>query len=89
MVATVSQELEAVLISFDGDFRKIAPRVPKGQRARFKHLSRIWMRCDEPRAAERLQSALSLIVAEFQLAQQSADRRMILWIGSSFMRTDR
>ena len=51
VVATISQELDAVLVSFDGDFQKIAPRVPDGQRARFRRLSRIWMRCNEPRAA--------------------------------------
>jgi predicted nuclease of predicted toxin-antitoxin system len=32
LVATVSQELDAVLLSFDGDFEVIAPRIPKGHR---------------------------------------------------------
>ncbi len=48
VVATVSQELEAILLSFDGDFEVISPRIPKGQRKRFRKLSRIWMRCGEP-----------------------------------------
>jgi len=32
VVATASQELEAILVSFDGDFEAISPRIPKGQR---------------------------------------------------------
>ncbi len=89
LVATVSQELKAILISFDGDFRKIAPRIPIGQRRRFRHLSRIWMRCTEPQAAPRLEAALPFIEAEYALAEKSADARMILQIGKSYLRTDR
>jgi len=28
LVATVCEELQAILVSFDGDFQKISPRVP-------------------------------------------------------------
>jgi predicted nuclease of predicted toxin-antitoxin system len=55
LVATVSQEVDAILVSFDGDFEKIAPRVPRGQRTRFRKLSRIWIRCGEPQAAQRME----------------------------------
>ena len=48
VVATVSVQIRAVLISFDGDFQKIAPRIPKGARQRFRNLSRISMKCNEP-----------------------------------------
>jgi predicted nuclease of predicted toxin-antitoxin system len=89
LVATVAQELNAILVSFDGDFQTIAPRVPHGHRARFRTLSRIWMRCDEPAAADRLEQALSLIQSEFDLAQERADTRMHMWVGSSYLRTDR
>ena len=88
LVATVSQELEAVLISFDGDFQKIAPRIPYGQRTRFRRLSRIWMRCKEPEAARRIESALALIDSEYAIAQD-ARTRLLMWIGSSFIRIDR
>jgi predicted nuclease of predicted toxin-antitoxin system len=89
LVATVAQELNAVLVTFDGDFQSIAPRVPHGHRARFRTLSRIWMRCDEPAAASRLEQALSLVQSEFNLAQQRADTRMLMRVGSSYLRTDR
>ncbi len=89
LVATVSQELEAVLVSFDGDFEKIAPRVPVGQQRRFKRLSRIWLRCSEYQSAQRLERALSLVESEFQLAQTLSDSRMIIWIASGYIRTNR
>lgn len=89
LVATVAQELNAVLVSFDGDFQNIAPRVPQGQRTRFRTLSRIWMRCFEPDGAERLQEGLSLVESEFALASQRRDRRMLMWVGTSYLRTDR
>lgn len=89
IVATVAEQRECILISFDGDFEAISPRVPHGHRARFRRLSRIWMRCDEPRGAARLGSALDLVVSEFDLAQQRADRRLWFWVGRDYLRTHR
>jgi hypothetical protein len=42
-----------------------------------------------PDAADRLERALSLVESEFKLSQQSADRRMLMSIGASYIRTDR
>jgi predicted nuclease of predicted toxin-antitoxin system len=89
LVATIAQEVDAVLVSFDGDFQTIAPRIPHGHRTRFRTLSRIWMRCDEPDAAARLEGALPLVESEFALAQQRSDKRMLMWVGASYLRTDR
>lgn len=84
----VSEELRAVLISFDGDFEKISPRVPSGHRTRFRNLSRIWMRCGEPGAAGRLHGALDFVMTVFVLAE-TPPRKMRLWIGSGYLRTER
>lgn len=89
LVATVSQDLDAVLVSFDGDFERIAPRVPIGQRTRFRKLSRIWLRCSEPQAAARLASALDLVQTEFKLARKRSDIRMRICVSTSYIRTDR
>lgn len=78
-----------MLVSFDGDFQTIAPRIPHGHRKRFRTLSRIWMRCDEPDAAARLEGALPLVESEYALAQQRSDTRMLMWVGASYLRTDR
>lgn len=89
LVATVSEELKAILTSFDGDFESIAPRIPQGQRARFRKLSRIYMLCGEPQAAQRLEKGLALVQAEFSHAQGQADKRMHLWIAKGYFKTVR
>ena len=89
VVATISQEMNAVLVSFDGDFEKIAPRVPDGHQRRFRGLSRIWMRCSEFQAEQRVERALSLIEAEYEIAQASPDGRMFIWIANGYLRTNR
>lgn len=88
VVATVSEELSAVLVSADNDFKSIGPRVQMG-RMRYRRLSRIAMMCNEPQAAQRMEKALGLIEREYEIAQDSQDRRMIIAIGNSFIRTDR
>lgn len=62
VVATISEELDAIPVSFDGDFEKIAPRIPKGQKRRFRRLSRIWMRCREPMIHQSAVRALSTAI---------------------------
>jgi predicted nuclease of predicted toxin-antitoxin system len=89
LVATVAENLKGILLSWDGDFDKIAPRVAQGQRARFRKLSRIWMRCREPQGAERLEGALELVVSEFALAMLRADQRLMMQIGNTWIRIDR
>lgn len=89
LVAAVSEMHGAVLISLDSDFKRLAPRVPKGQRQRFRRLSRIGLRCKAPRCAQRLSVVLSLIEHEWMIAQSSADKRMIIDIGESYIRSIR
>lgn len=89
LVAFVAEDEGAVLISHDGDFQKIAPRIPDGQKTRFKKLSRIWLRCNEFQSAKRLERAFALIQAEFEFSQAQKDARMLIWIGNSYIRTER
>ena len=88
LVATYSELAGTVLISLDRDFRSLAPRVGIGQQ-RFRRLSRIGIRCDEPMAARRIESALSLIEHEWERAQQNSDKRMIIEVGPTYIRTIR
>ncbi len=89
LVATIAESEGAVLVSHDGDFTKIAPRIPTGARRRFRRLSRIHLQCSEPEAARRVRAAMSLINAEHALAVGSGDPRMILSIDSRVIRTHR
>ena len=89
LVAAVSEMHGAVLVSLDSDFKRLAPRVPVGQRQRFRRLSRIGLRCKAPQCALRMKVCLSLIAHEWALAQGSSDKRMIVDIGQSYVRSIR
>lgn len=89
LVAFVAEDQGAILVTYDGDFKHIAPRIPNGQKSRFKKLSKIWLRCNEFQAAQRLEKAFELLQTEFKLANNSKDKRMHIWIGSSYIRTER
>lgn len=88
LVAAVAEMNDAVLVSLDTDFKSLAPRAGIGRR-RFQRLSRIGLKCPEPRAARRMQDALSLIEHEWQVALTSTDKRMIIEIGTTAIRTVR
>jgi hypothetical protein len=87
IVASVAELNDAVLVSFD-NFKTLAPRIGVGQR-RFRKLSRIGFRCGEPEAARRLGLALALIEFEWAAAQTTSDKRMIIEIGPTYIRTVR
>lgn len=89
LVAAVSEMNGAVLVSLDSDFRSLAPRIPKGQRQRFRKLSRIGLRCKHHAALQALTVTLSLIEHEWAVAQASPDKRMILDVGESYVRSIR
>ena len=89
LVAFVAEDTNAILVSHDGDFQKIAPRIPDGQKKRFRSLSRIHLHCSEPAAAGRLESAISLIESEFSLAQSKRDPRMHIILGTTYIKTSR
>jgi predicted nuclease of predicted toxin-antitoxin system len=88
LVAAFSEMSGAVLVSFDHHFDALAPRAQVGRR-RFAKLSRIGLKCTEPQAAFRIKTALSLIEHEWQLAQTRPDKRMIIEIITTAIRTVR
>ena len=89
LIAIVSEEEGAILVSADRDFKQIAPRIPKGHRARFRKLSRISLECSEYQAAVRVRVALSLIEAEWEIALGKPDLRMFITIGLNGIKTHR
>ena len=89
VVAAFSEAEDAVLVSLDGDFRRIAPRIPDSQQSRFRRLIRIALRCNPIQAETPLSLSMSLIEAEYDIAQARHDPRMIVSIGNSFIRTER
>lgn len=89
LVAAVSDQNEAILVSCDRDFKRIAPRIHRGSKTRFKRLSRISIECGEPQAAQRVAAAMSLIESEYEIAQKRHDKRMIIIIQRNGIKTQR
>jgi predicted nuclease of predicted toxin-antitoxin system len=88
LVALTSAENDAILITFDRDYRSIASRLGASNR-RLKRLSRIQFRCNEPAAAKRIALGLSFIEHEWELAQSSTDKRIFLEIQGNGFKTIR
>src|SRR5258708_14824077 len=65
LIAAVAELDSYVLVSHDRDFEAIAPRIPKGSRARFRKLSRISLECNEAQAANRIRQTMSYIDLAF------------------------
>jgi predicted nuclease of predicted toxin-antitoxin system len=65
LIAAVAGLDSYVLVSHDRDFEAIAPRIPKGSRARFRKLSRISLECNEAQAASRIRQTMSYIDLAF------------------------
>lgn len=88
LVALVSAENDAILVTSDRDHKQIASRLGVSNR-RLRKLSRIQLQCDEPQAARRVEAGLSLIEAEWTLAQEIGDGRIFIEIQGNAFRTVR
>lgn len=89
VVAKFAEQIDAILISHDGDFKRIAPRIPRGGKARFRKLSRIHLQCEYPVAERRVAEAIGLIEFEWSLAQERADKRIHIVVQKAGIKTNR
>jgi hypothetical protein len=76
-----------ILISDDQDFTQIAGRRPNAKVGRFRKLSRINMKCKHAVAVKRLAAAMTLIEFEYEMAQARRDKRMIIDVQPTLIRT--
>jgi hypothetical protein len=89
VVAQYSEQIGTILISNDGDFKNIAPRIPLGQRQRYRNLSRIHLACNPVQAAVRIAAAIGLIEFEWNVAQTRDDKRIHITIQDGGIKTHR
>jgi predicted nuclease of predicted toxin-antitoxin system len=47
VIATIGNQLSAIVVTWDRDFEQLVRRIPEGNRARFRRLGRISFRCNE------------------------------------------
>src|SRR6266404_7735317 len=89
LVAAVAENNEAILVTFDPDFKALAGRTGIGRR-RFTSLSIIrFEKCRESQATIRIQSAFSLIEHEWAFGNGEQDRRLFVVITATTIRTHR
>lgn len=89
IVAKVAQDSDCILLTHDGDFKKVAPRVPVGERNRFRKLSKVHLACAPTQSSARLAAAMTLIEFEWRAAQNRADKRLHIVIQPSVIKTHR
>jgi predicted nuclease of predicted toxin-antitoxin system len=89
VVAKIAELNDCILVTQDKDFKQIARRIPNGAKAGVSRLSRISLQCETPMCAARVEAAMSFIELEWEIAQASADKRMLIHIGTNSMRTSR
>jgi Domain of unknown function (DUF5615) len=88
LVCAVAQANEAILVALDGDMKQLAQRHGVGQR-RYRRLSLLKLSCREPRAADRVGTAMSLIEHEWKFSDGNSDRRIFIDIGDTSISTKR
>jgi hypothetical protein len=86
-VCTAAEANDALLVAFDNDIKQLA-RQHGVTPARFKTLSLLKFECEEPKAADRLSEAMSLLEHEWNISK-SAGSRLFIVIGKQVLRTYR
>ncbi len=88
LVCAIADINEAVLVALDGDMKAIAKANGVGA-GRYLKLGLIKLSCKEPKAAERVRSAMSLIEHEWNYGILNRHRRIFIEIGDLAIRTYR
>lgn len=86
IIAKLGDELAAIVVTWDTDFRRLAARVPAGQRQRFRRLGRITFRCSESRGRTRAEDLIEWIEFEYEQVQKKRDKRLIVEITETSFR---
>lgn len=84
-VAAVCDELGAIVLSVDSDFKSIITRRPDRQRTPLKRVGLVKMSCKETRIPDRLVKAMPLIQREYELRQETIDKRIIVFVHPEIM----
>ncbi len=85
MVAKVAQEKDEILLSHDGDFSVITST--KRKRRRFRKFSKVNLKCTHAVASKRLAAALLLIEFEYTVAESRTDKRIVIDVQPTLIRT--
>ena len=80
LVAAACDQLGAIVLSIDSDFKSIITRRPDRQKKPLKRVGLVKMSCKESRISDRLIKALPIIQKEYELRQDTIDKRIIVFV---------
>ena len=89
LVAATAERESRILVSHDGDFRRLSHVTGRADRARFPRLSCIHLKCREEHAAERMRGFMREIEWEVGVQAERDPSGMFLTISESFFMTAR
>lgn len=86
LIAVAADQLSAVVVSWDKDFRSLIKRGPsKGGKIHYAQAGRISFRIPEVGAETRLKDEISIIEQAFTVRQGMTDKRLIVEIMPSLL----
>lgn len=88
LVCIAAEANNALLVAFDNDMKQLARRHGVTP-ARFRRLNLLKFECEEPKAAARLEEAMSLLEHEWAIRSNNASGRVFVDIGKEVLRTHR
>jgi predicted nuclease of predicted toxin-antitoxin system len=83
VIAKIGDRLSAIIVTWDKDFKKIAARIPLGNRQQFRRLGRISYQCNEVRGIALTERWIETIEFHYDQALKRQDLRMIVQIQES------
>ncbi|HLZ68890.1 MAG TPA: DUF5615 family PIN-like protein [Dehalococcoidia bacterium] len=90
VIALAGDREHAIVVTWNHkDFKRLAARIPVGERLHFHHLGRINFRCNEAHGRRRAEALIEWIEFEFEQVQRRSDKRLMIEIGETSFRVIR
>ena len=79
IVAAAAAQDDRILVSHDHDMKRVQRYLSEAHRARHPNLSRLMLQCEQAVSLVRLQTFISLIEFEFELASEN-DQAFLVYV---------
>ncbi len=90
VIVLAGDQQRAIVVTWNHkDFKRLATRIPVGERLRFRHLGRINFRCNEAHGRQRAADLIEWMELEFAQVQKRSDKRLTIEIGETSFRVIR
>ena len=89
VVAAAADDLDAIVVTVDKDFKRHIARQPPNNQLRWRRLGRVSLSCKPLRMASRMGTAMHLVASEHGYLQGQTDKRVIVEIGGDVIRIER